>query len=84
MKTISLLLVSLVAFAPLARAADAPARKPADTRWFEEARFGMFITFGLKTEAKDGGLVVGLPPGGPPDERVSVVVLEFDSNPVKK
>jgi alpha-L-fucosidase len=47
MKTISLLLMSLVACAPLAPAADAPASKPADTRWFEEARFGMFIHFGL-------------------------------------
>jgi len=44
---VGLLLASLVALAPLARAGDTPARKPADTRWFEDARFGMFIHFGL-------------------------------------
>ncbi|MCX6997989.1 MAG: alpha-L-fucosidase, partial [Kiritimatiellaeota bacterium] len=47
MKIINLLLTILAALAPLARAADAPVPPRSDTRWFEEARFGLFIHFGL-------------------------------------
>jgi len=47
MRTTALILALAAILAPLARGGNPPSPDPAHTRWFRDARFGMFIHFGL-------------------------------------